>query len=157
MCNKVFLEGVVPKDWSRAVIVPLYKGKGDKGNCRNYRGISLLSVVGKVYAGILVDRVRRVTEDLIGEEHGTFRSGRGCVDQIFTLKQMSEKMRGKKNKLYLGFMDLKQAYDRINREALWQVLRIYGVGGRLLSGIKSMYIDSEACVRVNRVESDWFN
>ena len=52
--------------------------------------------MGKVYASILVDRVRRVTEDLIGEEQGAFRSGRGCVDQIFTLKQMSEKMRGKR-------------------------------------------------------------
>ena len=156
LCNKAFLEGVVPKDWSRPVIVPLYKGKGDKGDCKNYRGISLLSVVGKIHVDILVDRVRRVTEDLIGEEQGAFRSGRGCVDQIFTLKQMSEKMRGKKKKLYLGFMDLKQAYDRINREALWQVLMIYGVGGRLLNGVKSMYVDSEACIRVNGEVSEWF-
>ena len=53
-------------------------------------------------------------------------------------------------------MDLQQAYDRINREALWQVLRTYGVVSRLLNGIKSMYVESEACVRINRVESDWF-
>jgi hypothetical protein len=156
LCNKVFVEGIVPKDWSKAVIVPLYKGKGDKGNCRNYRGISLLSVVGKIYAGILVERVRRVTEELIGEEQCAFRSGRGCIDQIFTLKQMSEKMKGKKKKLYLAFMDLQQAYDRVNREALWQVLMIYGVGGRLLNGIKSLYGDSEACVRINGVEGEWF-
>src|SRR5678815_4343494 len=69
---------------------------------------------------------------------------------------MIEKMREKKNKLYLGFMDLQQAYDRVNREALWQVLVIYGVGGRLLNGIKSVYDDSEACVRINGVNSDWF-
>src|SRR5678815_125238 len=99
------MEGIVPRDWRRAVIVPLYKGKGDKGNCRNYRGIILLSVVEKTYAGILVERVRRVTEGVIGEEQGVFRSGRGCVDQIFTLKQLIEKIRAKKNKLYLGFMD----------------------------------------------------
>ena len=86
-----------------------------------------------------------MTEGLIGEEQGAFRCGRECVDQIFTLKQMIEKMREKKNKFYLSFMDLQQAYDRFNREALWQVLVIYGVGGRLLSGIKSMYGDSEAC------------
>ena len=77
-----------------------------------------MSVVGKIYAGILVERVRRVTEGLIGEEQGAFRSGRGCVDHIFTLKQMIEEMREKKNELYLGFMDLQQAYDRINRETL---------------------------------------
>src|SRR5678815_5131771 len=60
----------------------------------------------------------------------------------------------KKNKLYLGIMDLQQAYDR---EARWQVLVIYGVGGRLLNGIKSMYDDSEACVRINGVKGDWFS
>ena len=98
-----------------------------------------------------------MTEGLIGEEQGTFRSGRGCVDKIFTLKQMIEKMREKKNKLYLGFMDLQQAYDRINREALWQVLVIYDVGGKLLNRIKNMYDGSEAWAGISRVESDWFN
>src|SRR5678815_366251 len=92
------MEGIVPRYWRRAVLVPLYKGKGDKENCRNYRGKSLLSVVGKIYAGILVERVHRVAEGLIGEEQGALRSGRGCMDQIFTLKHMIEKMR-EKNKL----------------------------------------------------------
>src|SRR5678815_1135861 len=66
LSNKAFMESIVPRDWKRAVIVPLYKDKGDKCNSRNYRGISVLSVVGKIYAGILVERVRRVTEGLIG-------------------------------------------------------------------------------------------
>ena len=57
--NKALMKGIVSRDWRRAVIVPLYKGKGDKGNCRNYRVFSLLSVVGKIYAGVLVERVRR--------------------------------------------------------------------------------------------------
>src|SRR5678816_4733604 len=49
LCNKAFMEGIVPRDCRRAVIVPLYKGKGEKGNCMNYRGISLLSVVAVSY------------------------------------------------------------------------------------------------------------
>ena len=56
------------EDWRPAVIVPLYKGKGERNECKNYRGISLLSVIGKTYAGILVDRVRRVTGVLIVDE-----------------------------------------------------------------------------------------
>ena len=47
-------------------------------------------------------------------------------------------------------------YNRVNREALWQVLRMYNVGGKLLSGVKSMYIDSSACVRVKGGESKRF-
>ena len=58
--------------------------------------------------------------------------------------------------MYLGFKDLEKAYDRINRETLWQVLRMYGMGGKLLSGIKSIYVDSSACVRVKGGESEWF-
>ena len=55
----------------------------------------MLSLVGKIYAGILVDRVHEVTESLIDDEEGGFRVGWGCVDQIFTLKQISEKAREK--------------------------------------------------------------
>ena len=52
------------------MIVPLYKGKGKRNECKNYRGISSFSVVGKIYAGILVDRVHRVTGGLIDDEQG---------------------------------------------------------------------------------------
>ena len=87
-----FLSGVVPEFWGSAVIVPLYTGKGERKKCRNYRGIRLLSVVGKIYAGILIFiRVRRVTQDLIDDEQGGFREGRGYAGQIFRLKQISEK------------------------------------------------------------------
>ena len=74
----------------------------------------MLSVVGKIYAGILVHRVYKVTEGLIDDVQGGFRAGRVCVDQIITLKQIGEKTREKK------CMDLGKAYDRVNREALWQ-------------------------------------
>ena len=50
-------------------------------------------------------------------------------------------------------MDLEKAYDRVNREALCQVLRIYDVGGKLLNGIKSMYVNSIACIRLKECES----
>ena len=86
-----FKSDVVPEDWRSAVIVPLYKSKGARTECKNYRGISLLSVVGKIYAVILVDRVCTVTGGLIDDEQGGFRAGRGCVDQIFTLKQIGKK------------------------------------------------------------------
>ena len=56
----------------------------------------------------------------------------------------------------MGFMARIKAYDRVNREALWQVLRIYDVDGKLLNTIKDMYINSLACVRVKGSESECF-
>ena len=52
----------------------------------------------------------------------------------------------KKCRMYVDFIDLENVYDRVNREALWQLLRMYDVVGILLSGIKSMCVDSSACV-----------
>ena len=75
-----FESGVGPEDWRSAVILPPYKGKGEKTESRNYRDINLLIVVGKIYAGILVGRVPKVTEGLIDDDQGLFRAGRGCVD-----------------------------------------------------------------------------
>ena len=80
LCNMVFESGVGPEDWRSVVIVPLYKSKGERSECKNCRGISLLIVVGKIYAEILVDRVSRVTGGLIDEEQWCYRVRRGCVD-----------------------------------------------------------------------------
>ena len=76
------------------MIVPLYKCKGERTD------ISLLSMIGKMYVGILVGRMWRVREGFIDDDQGGFRSGRGCVDQIFTVKQIGEKAQEKKQRMY---------------------------------------------------------
>ena len=154
--NGCFVLGCVPGDWKSACIVPLYKGKGDRRECGSYRGISLLSVVGKVYGRVLIERVIECTDEAIGEEQCGFRSGRGCSDQIFVVRQICEKMLEKHREVFWAFMDLEKAYDRIDREALWQVLGIYGVGGCVLRGIQSFYEGSTACVRVGSDMSESF-
>ena len=94
------------------MIVSLCKDKGGRTECKNYRGISFLIVVGKIHAGILVYRVRRMTRSLIDDEQGGFRGGKGCVVQAFTLKQIGEKTRERKRRVYVGSIDLKKPYDK---------------------------------------------
>ena len=113
--------GQVPEDWQRAVIVPVHK-KGSKLKCENYRGISLLSIPSKVYARILDERTRDVTESKVLEAQGGFRKGRSCTDQLFTIRQMSEKMLEKNKKMVVACVDLEKAYDRVGRDKLWDVL-----------------------------------
>ena len=156
LLNVCFLAGCVPLDWRSACIVPLYKGKGDKFVCSNFRGISLLSVVGKLYGRVLIRRVREGTEGVIREEQGGFQKGKGCVDQIFAVRQICEKFVEKGREVFWAFMDLEKAYDRIDRDGMWHMLSLYGVGGKLLKGVKSFYVDSRACVRVGSGVSDWF-
>ncbi len=138
----------VPDDWKKAIIVPLYKGKGSRSECSSYRGISLLSIPGKVYGRLLTERLKEVTDGKVSEDQGRFRKGRGCVNQIFAMKRLVEGYLGKDKKLYAAFMDLEKAYDRVNREAFWNVLRIYRVGGQLLKWIQAFYREANACVKV---------
>ena len=77
-------------------MVPVYRGKGVRRDCVNYRGISILSIPGKIYGKVLISRVIGNTKEQVAEEQGGFRSGRGCIDQIFVLKQLVEKHREKK-------------------------------------------------------------
>ena len=156
MLNVCLSSGSVPNEWKIGCIIPLYKGKGDSLECKNNRGISLLSVPGKVYGRILIDRVIEQSEGQIGEEQSGFRKGRSCADQIFVLRQLSEKLLEKKRRLFVAFMDLEKAYDKVERDGMWQVMRINGVGGRVLRGIKSFYDDGRACVRVGGEVSESF-
>ncbi len=78
-------------------------------------------MVGKVYGRVLIERIRTKTESVVGEEQCGFRSGRGCVDQVFAVRQIVERNLGKGKDVFWAFMDLEIAYDRIDREALWKV------------------------------------
>ena len=82
-----FTLSIVPVDWVTACMVPLYKGMGDVHECRNFGGISL-SVVGKVYCRILINRIRDKTGNAIAEVESGFRRGRGCTDPIFIVRQL---------------------------------------------------------------------
>ncbi len=80
ICERAWKEGEVPDDWKKAIIIPLYKGKGSRSECSSYRGISLLCVPGKVYGRILTERLMEVTEGKMSEEQAGFKKRRGCVD-----------------------------------------------------------------------------
>ena len=142
-------------DWRKAQIIPIFK-KGSRLECSNYRGISLLSVVGKVYAGVLNDRVKLITAEKVMDEQGLFRAGRGCNDQVFTVRQIMEKTIEKDKVVYMVFVDLEKACDKVNRKKLWRVLEEYGVEGGLLLAIQSLYEGGKASVRIGDRESDWF-
>ena len=62
------------------------------------------------------------TKEQVAKEQGGFRSGRGCIDQIFVLKQWIKKYREKRKELHVAFMNMEKAYDKVCREALWKML-----------------------------------
>ncbi len=80
----------VSQDLRDALMVVLYKRKGSKDNCRNYRGITL-SVIGKVLCRIILDRMlKHIADDVLSESQCGFRSGHGTVDMVFTARKLQE-------------------------------------------------------------------
>ncbi|TWW58296.1 hypothetical protein D4764_07G0010150 [Takifugu flavidus] len=145
--------GAVPLDWQTGVVVPIFKS-GDQRVCSNYRGITLLSFPGKVYARVLEKRIRLIVEPLIEEEQCGFRPGRGTTDHLFTLAGVLEGSWEFAQPVHMCFVDL--AYDRVPRSTLWGVLREYGVEGPLIRAVQSLYQRSRSLVRIAGCKSDSF-
>ena len=145
----VWRDGCVVGDWCNALIVPIPK-KGNLTLCDNWRGISLLDVVGKVLGRIVQDRLRVVAEDVLPDSQCGFRADRGCIDMIFVARQLVEKAREHQSDLFVLFIDLKKAYDSVPRPALWGVLENLGVPSTLVSIIRSFHEGMSAKVIVGQ-------
>uniref|UniRef100_A0A673CDI6 Reverse transcriptase domain-containing protein n=1 Tax=Sphaeramia orbicularis TaxID=375764 RepID=A0A673CDI6_9TELE len=155
LCNIAWRSGTVPLDWQTGVVVPLFK-KGDRRMCSNYRGITLLSLPGKVYSRVLERRIRPIVEPRIQEEQCGFRPGRGTLDQLYTLHRVLEGSWEFAQPVHMCFVDLEKAFDRVPRGILWGVLREYGVRGPLLRAVRSLYDRSRSLVRIAGSKSDLF-
>ena len=105
-----------------AKIYPIYK-KGDRQNCENYRGISILNTCYKIYASILKTRFNVIMENIILEAQNGFRKGRSCSDCIFTVNQILEKHREYNIPTFILFVDFEKAFDKINRNELWNIMK----------------------------------
>lgn len=155
LMQDVWKEGKVVGDWKDAVVVPIPK-KGNLQICDNWRGISLLDVVGKIFARIVQERQQAIAEHTLPESQCGFRKGRGCIDMIFVARQLMEKTIEHDETLFVLFVDLKKAYDSVPRQALWRVLEKRGVPTTMLSIIQSFHQNMNAEVRVGSELSDVF-
>ena len=134
--KKIWEEEDVPLDWKEGYLVKLPK-KGDLSNCQNYRGITLLSIPGKIFNRILLERLRDPTDPHLRDQQAGFRKNRSCADQIATLRIILEQSLEWNSSLYCCFVDYEKAFDSVHRESLWQLLRHYGIPTKLVNIIKN--------------------
>ena len=78
------------------------------------------------------------------------------MDQVFSMRQVCEKYLANGKDVFRAFMDLEKAYAPIDGHGMWQMLRVYRVGGILLKAVQSFYVDGRACVWVGNDVSEWF-
>jgi hypothetical protein len=144
------------EDWATAILIRLYKNKGDRTVCGNYRGISLLVVTGKIFSRIILNRIQNLIDKQLLEQQAGFRRNKSTIDQIFTLKLIMEKSQEYNKPLFLCFIDIQKAYDSVDRNFLWKVCRCYGTSDKLIRLLKLLHSKTKARVRINGELSESF-
>ena len=153
LCNCIWKRKEWPTDWKKSVYVPIYK-KGDKKECGNYRTIALISHASKVLLWVIQRRLEVFLIPELPIEQAGFRRGRGTRDHIANLRWMMEKAREYQRDLYMCFIDYKKAFDCVDHERLWVILRGMGVPVHLIVLLKRLYTNQEATVRTEFGETD---
>lgn len=157
LLNLILQQGnKLPKDWTIGMIVPIHK-KGDKKECNNYRGITLLPAVLKIYEQILEQKLRKIIEPTLEETQSGFRKGRSTQDHIFTIKNIIGKAMSANKTLYMAFLDLEKAFDRVPRAKIWNSLQNRKVNYQLIEAVRNLYENTENCVIYQNMKSEMFN
>lgn len=146
--TEVWESETMPKAWEAGIIVPVYK-KGDKLECSNYRGITLLNVAYKVFSNLLLRRLSPYTEEIIGEYQCGFRPARGTMDQIFVVRQAMEKCYEHTTDLHMLFVDFRQAFDSILKDKLLSSMESQGIPKKLVSLVKMTMKNAKASVIID--------
>ena len=125
--NAILNPGYVPEQWTVGIIIPLHK-KGDKNGANNYRGITLLSCLSKIFTSVLNNRLETFCKeiDTISDAQFGFRKGRSTVDAMFALLSTVQNYLSNNKRLYVAFVDLKKCFDSIYRNSLW--LKLFRAG-----------------------------
>ena len=138
--NLVWEKEEIPDDWKRGLLVKLTK-KGDLSKCGNWRGIMLLSIPSKILTRVLLNRMKVAVDEVMRDEQAGFRKDRSCIDQIATLRIIVEQSIEWSSPLYLLFVDFEKAFDSLDRETMWKILRHYGIPDKIINVIKVQYRD----------------
>ena len=156
--QKCWSAGEVPQQWLHAIVANIYKRKGERSECGNYRGLSLLDVAGKIFAKIMASRFNRdIAERLLPDSQCGFRADRSTSDSIFVCRQLLEKGREQRQPVSIAFVDLKKAFDTVDRSLLFSILERFGCPPVFLGLLRAMHSGNTAAVRVGGNLSDTFD
>ena len=157
--NLVLKSGIVPSEWCIGIIIPLFKNKGSVDDVNNYRGITLLSVLGKLFTSALNNRLTTYLEGIsaLGEDQAGFREGYSTLNHIFVLHCLIDFYLQKKKRMYCAFIDYSKAFDLIDRSTLWVKLLGLGIKGNIINVIYNLYASAKSCVKKGKDLSQFFN
>ena len=156
--NYVFVNGEYPEIWSQGVINPIYKAK-EMNNPENYRKITLLCSLGKLFDSILNNRLRFCKEALKLDypwQNG-FKQGSRATDNLFIFNAVLDKYKALKRPLYICYIDFKSAFDFVNRHALLFKLLSKGFTGKIFTILRNIFSKTKSRVKWNSKVGELFD
>ena len=149
--NTIYEAGEIPSVWTNATLVPIFKGAGSPTDSNNYRGIALLSHIGKIFTRIMKKRMALWVEEnkFIDDFQGGFREKRCTTDNAMILNSLALGALKKKGKMYTASIDLRKAFDFTSRQAILFKLAERGISRKMYSIISSMFENSSYAVKVS--------
>ena len=155
-CNRALLENDKPDMWSYMNIIPVPKS-GDLSNTNNYRGISLICIIAKMYNRLILNRIRSVIDPKLRYNQNGFRPKRTTVAQVLALRRIIEGVKANNLPAVMTFIDFSKAFDSIHRGKMIKILKAYGIPPTLLRAIETMYTSTKAKVVSPDGETELFD
>ena len=149
LLNLIFEKGVFPEEWTLVIITILFKD-GETNDLNNYRGITLLSMLGKLLLGVLNNRLIGLIneEHILEENQGDLRKEYRTTENLFTLHALiNHYIKAEKKELFLCFVDVRKPFDKVSHSIFWMKLFKYGISGKFMTLVKSMYEQVKSCVK----------
>ena len=134
-----------PQDWKRSLFIPVPK-TGNARECSNYQTIALISHASKVMLKILQARLQQYMNCELPDVQAGFRKGRGPRDQIANICWIIEKTRQFQKNIYFSFIDYAKAFDCVDHNKLWKILKEVGIPDHLACLLRNLYVSQEATV-----------
>ena len=141
LINTCWLEQKIPPEWKDASVFSFYKGKGDDSSAANYRPISLLNTMYKVYASMIQERLSNQYDRLLRKTQFGFRRGKGTQQPLFIIRRLQDYSARTGQPFQLVFLDWRMAFDKVNHDSLMTALSRLGIHSHYLKVIQDFYTD----------------
>ena len=155
ICKYIWKTQQWPQNWKRSVSISIPK-KGNAKECSNYCTIALILQVSKVMLKILQARLQQYVNWELPNSQAGFRKGRGTRDQTANIIWITEKTRQFKENVYFCFIDYAKAFDCVDHNKQWKILKEMGIPDDLTCLLRNLYAGQEATVRTRHGTIDWF-
>uniref|UniRef100_A0A4W2HWC6 RNA-directed DNA polymerase n=1 Tax=Bos indicus x Bos taurus TaxID=30522 RepID=A0A4W2HWC6_BOBOX len=155
ICQQIWKTQQWPQDCKRSVFIPIPK-EGNAKECSNYCTIAVISHASKVMHKILQARLQQYVNRELPDVQAGFRKDRGTRDQIVNIHWIIEKASEFHKNIYFCFIDYAKAFDCVDHNKLWKILKEMGIPDHLTCLLRNLYTGQEATVRTGHETTDWF-